>query len=139
MRIIFKKTITSLVCTALLFTALLSFATLLHDPMDTQDKGDCPFSVMDASLCAQSTLAAAVHHVLEYRTFLGVLVGDAVSVIFAFILLALCAALARFIRPPRVSEACFQLARRAHPPLFNSYRTKILRSLSFFEHSPSAA
>lgn len=129
------KIITSLVLTSFLMIVFFSFATMMHGP-DGRILGDCPLSVLGASLCPQDIVSVARHHISAYYTFLNVPVGAGLAPLIAFLLFVISAVLLTFVRlpllgPPALSYVLYDSQSA------DSYSKKITRWLSLLENSPS--
>ncbi|MEK7601393.1 MAG: hypothetical protein AAB480_02580 [Patescibacteria group bacterium] len=131
-----KQTVAIFVVIAFLMLALFSFAVMIRGA-DGAMQGDCPFSVMGASLCSQDAFATVTHHISAYLSFLNVSFGfRIVSVLVAALLFVLSGIIIRMGSPHIRGVA--DTARRFYPqrPLIPR-NDNALRWLSLFEHSPS--
>lgn len=122
---------------------LLSFLTMTFFGFMAMSEGKmesgCPFSVTGTSLCQQDPLSMAIHHISAYGSFISVQVTSGTSALLAILLLIASSLLvpimlaAFVLKPPVRGRQTY----RSPPP---SARTgSILRWLSLFENSPSAA
>lgn len=128
-----KKIAAPLLLASFLAVTLLSFASMTYGP-DGGMQGDCPFSVMGASLCPSSALPSAIHHLSAYQSFISVPVSADITTLIISLLLIVSIALAILFHPPAYKTSIFVPYR---PVPFTSYNRKIRRWLSLFENSPS--
>ena len=132
----FKKIISAFVLASFLAIALLSFTFMMT--ADGRMAGNCPFSVMGASLCPQGTLALAVHHISAYRSFFNVFVNSGITVIIIFALLfALRAIFNLATGPPSLSRPLIVTGGLHDSPPVISHKRKITHWLALLENSPS--
>ena len=129
------KTIIALITlTSFIWIVFFSFASMSFRP-DGHMAGDCPFSAMGTSLCPQDTVAAALHHIGAYSSFLNVPVPSLTTAIVLLLAFALALALIfiskSLLGPPLELGVVYD-----DPPAYTANR-KITKWLSLFENSPS--
>ena len=135
MAFMFKNTIAPLVFASFLMAAFFGFTAMSNGP-DGRMQGDCPFSVTGASLCPQDAVAAAVHHLSAYQSFLNVPVSLGFGTLISmFGLIGLALVLVASSPPVPIPVASSGVLYTS-PPLA-SYNKKLIRWLSLFENSPS--
>ena len=117
---VFKRIAIPLVLISLL--AAMLFTSAMARGSGGRMQGDCPFSTMAVS-CPQDALAAAVHHISAFVSFLNVPI-----VLFTIIFTAFIFSLP-LLRRPLVIGYLY------NPPRYSQNR-KITRWLSLFENSP---
>lgn len=132
---VYQKIISLLVLASFMAVTFFGFAIMMHGPNGWMS-GDCPFSVMGASLCPQNTLATAIHLISAYHTFLNVPVGAGLTTLVISLLFAVCILLVIFIRSPLLGPPALVGIFYDSPPAA-SHKRKITRWLSLFENSPS--
>lgn len=129
------KTIIALITLAsFIWIVFFSFASMSFGP-DGRMAGDCPFSAMGTSLCPQDTVAAALHHIGAYSSFLNVPIPSlTVAIMF---LLALALTLAVIFISKTLLGPPLQLGIVYEDPPARAANRKITKWLSLFENSPS--
>lgn len=132
-----KKIFAALILISFVAVTLSSFIVMTHDS-DTRVIGDCPFVAMGASICPQDALAASIHQILSYRSFLSISPNVGTDVTLLTILLAtyliLTLLATRFFWN---NQHLVTVHTTNGPPRYNSYTQKIVGWLSLFENSPS--
>ena len=93
---------------------------------------------MGAPLCPQDAVAAAIHHISAYQSFLNAVAGSGVMTLIVVLILAVCAALAYstglLSHAPPAPMRLFRIPLSSPSP---SPKRKVLRWLSLLENSPS--
>ena len=115
--------------------AIFSFVMMMHGS-NGEMSGDCPFSVMGASLCPQNTVAIAIHHISAYTSFINVPVNAGITAYLIILLLSIVFIFTIPISPPllRVPAITGYLDYFSIP----KHRSQEMpRWLSLFENSPS--
>jgi len=131
----FKKIISAFVLASFLMIALFSFTFMMT--ADGRMAGNCPFSVMGASLCPQGTLALAVHHISAYRSFFNVFVNSGITAIIIFALLLALGAMFKLAASPPLSRPLVIIGGLHDFQPVISHKRKITRWLALLENSPS--
>lgn len=131
-----QKIVASLILALFLTTVFFGFAAVMHDPVQGM-RVDCPFSVMGEPLCPQNLMAATVHHIAAYQSFLSVFTPAGITPALLALLMALGGALLfalapLLFRPPTRVRYFFD-----HSPA-GPRDSKTIHWLSLFENSPSA-
>lgn len=130
-----QKIVALFILALFLTTIFFGFAAVMHDPVQGM-RVDCPFSVMGEPLCPQNLMAATVHHIAAYQSFLSVFAPAGITPALLALLMALGGALLFALAPP-----LFRPPTRARYFFDNSPAgsrdSKTIRWLSLFEHSPS--
>lgn len=118
------KYLASIILISILSVSLFGFAVMDHRSMGCgsvtgMDPGDCP----------QTLVSMALHHILAYNSFTGVVI----SFLFSIIALAYALNEPSFLRPPTLSRA--RIRDREGALLLS--QDELRRWLSLFENSPS--
>jgi len=127
-----KTTFATVILVSLL-SVFFSFAGMAYGS-DGRMQGDCPFSNMGASLCPQSVLPGAIHHISAYQSFFNVPVNPGISALIIALLLAVSVAI---VFPFRLTLYTIPIFVPYNPTPSTSHNRKIKRWLSLFENSPS--
>jgi len=131
-----KRFLAVLIASPLLLIVFFSFAVALHESEGRMD--GCPFSALEASPCPQNAIAVALHHLSAYQSLLSIPADSGTGTLLATLLFILGAALLFLVRPPIPGPPSF-VGYMYDPPSTVLRGGKILRWLSLFENSPSAA
>src|SRR3989338_9262569 len=126
MSFVFRKITVPLVLLSFLMMAFFSFAGMTY-AADGSMKGDCPFSTMGASLCPQSALPSAIHHIFAYQSFLNVPVNPEITAIIIALFIVVSITLIFSFHPFLYGPPAFVLY---SPTPFTSEDRKIKRWLS---------
>ena len=132
MSCMFKKIATPLVLLSFLTIAFFSFASMTYSS-DGGMRSSCLFSAMGTSLCPQSALPGAIHHISAYQSFLNVPVNSGMTARTIILLIIVSVALA-FSFHTLLFRPLAPISYNSPP--FTSHNRKIKRWLSLFENSP---
>lgn len=132
-----QKIVTAFILVLFLTTVFFGFAAVMHDPVEGM-QGNCPFSVMGEPLCPQNLMAATVHHIASYQSFLSAFPAAGTLAAIIALLIALSAALLLLAAPllyksPKLTRLYFAASSTVQSD------KKEIRWLSLFENSPSVA
>lgn len=134
MNILSKKIITGFVLTTFLFVVFFSLSLVMVHSSNSTMEENCPFSIMDTSICPQNNFATVIHHLSSYESFLSAPI-NMVGLVISFLLLT-SVAMAFYISPPLPHIPVFiNVFHNISPDL--SCKLKIARWLSLLENSPS--
>jgi len=128
------KTLTVLTLAPFLAIVFFSFATMAYGP-DGQMIGDCMFGVIGQADCPGDIVAAAIHHISAYLSFLALLVSPGLTTLLVALVFAVCLIYLFFIRAPILAPPPPARRLGTSPP--NAFNRILTRWLALFEHSPS--
>ena len=128
-----RKITIPLILASFLMAAFFGFVAMSYGP-DGRMQGDCPFSNMGMSLCPQSALPSALHHISAYHSFLNVPISFQITSLIITLLIIVSGVLVFSFNPPLYRSLTF-VSYNSTP--FTSHNRKIKRWLSLLEHSPS--
>lgn len=129
----FKRHIAFLILIAFFFLLVGGTVAMQHGLT-----GGCPFSAGTFSVCAQNSIAAALHHVSAYQSFLNAHTGASLLAILATLLIAATAYVVFMPRLSNVSPPAWSAVRYADASRQRSHSgQKLQHFTSLFENSPS--
>lgn len=135
MLLLFKKIIAPLVLASFLMLVVLGLTMVTHG-MDGRMQGDCPFSVMGASICPQDILSVAFHHLSAFRSFFSVPTYSNILTLIFSLIFSTFLIFAIYLNPA-LSKPWARRGNLPDLPRATSYDAEVLRWLSLHVNSPA--